>query len=362
MNIGIILTWPKAEAEKDELVLVKSRERPWVSEILERYPEEHSEFLIENHDGKMCVAGDVSIGMYIAWNWKNVNIDYILPDEISSDRFRENDINFMIVYDLLESFHVDKRSAFTEFKEALQDSDNVYPPYEYQQFINNKCNYISHLAKRNDSVIPTICFTKEEYFRNGHSKTIKALKKAFDGWGSDKFISKPVMGQESIGFKRFDRFNAREIKDHMDERFEEYPGLIFQKYIEGFDESNPEVRMYFIGDQYKYSVITTNKTVSIPEDEKGTEFIPKKLELVRKAKATMNKLPAIKMAGKVMPRLLTRIDVACQEKYAKPWIVNEVEFVPSLYIEDVNIIPEIFMGDQMVAITKLFIDAKKKAH
>ena len=110
------------------------------------------------------------------------------------------------------------------------------------------------------------------------------------------------------------------------------------------------------------AVVKCEISVSIPEDEKGTEFIPKKLELVRKAKATMNKLPAIKMAGKVMPRLLTRIDVACQEKYAKPWIVNEVEFVPSLYIEDVNIIPEIFMGDQMVAITKLFIDAKKKAH
>ena len=73
----------------------------------------------------------------------------------------------------------------------------------------------------------------------------------------------------------------------------------------------------------------------------------------------MNKLPPIKMKGKTLPRLLTRVDVGCEKKFAKPWIVNEVEFVPSLYIENVNYIPEIKLGDQMVKIVKKFVSSSK---
>lgn len=356
LRIGILITRAKAEKKKDELVSIESRKRPW----LKLSKEKEYKHLTIKRGRKTCVPGDVSIGLYIKWNWNNVDVDFIHPHEINKQRLHKNDINFMLIYDLLESFHVDKKHIFEKFKNTLKSVNNVYPPYYYQKLINNKCLYIDHLEKKKEKTIPTFCITKETYNKYGSKKTIDLLKKQIKKKKWEKFIGKPVYGQESIDFKKFNTISENPIKKYMSKGFKKYPGLIFQKYIEGFDKSNPEIRMYFIGDDYKYSVITNDKTVKIPKSEQGTEKVNHKQELIKNGKKTMHKLPPIKMKGKKLPRLLTRIDVGCEKKFEKPWIVNEVEFVPSLYIENINYIPEIKMGDQMIKIAKAFISKSKK--
>lgn len=351
LKIGIILTRVKSEKKKDELVSITSRKRPWLKYAYDKKKHKH---LSIKRDGKRCVPGDVSVGLYILWNWKNVEVDFITPEEIDIERLKSNAMNFMLIYDLLESFHVDKPELFKKVDNALKKCGNVYPPYNYQKFINNKCSYINHLDKKNDSVIPTKCIMTSKCKKIGIEKCIDELKEHIKTNEWNKFIGKPVYGQESIDFKKFNKFNKNSLMKYMKHCFDKYPGIIFQKYIEGFDASNPEIRLYMIGDKYKYSVVTTNKTVKIPEDEHGTEKNIPKDKLIRKAKQTLNNLPDIKIKGKKLPRLLTRIDISCQKKYTKPWLVNEVEFVPSLYLEDVNYIPEIELGDQMIKICKLF--------
>lgn len=355
LRIGILLTRAKAEKKKDELVNVESRKRPWLKLAKDR---EYRNLTIKRGN-KTCVPGDVSVGMYVKWNWNNVDVDFIHPHEISKERLKKNDLNFMLIYDLLESFHVDKKGIFEKFKNTLKNANNVYPPYYYQKMINNKCLYINHLGKSKSPVIPTYCITKETYNKYGTKKTLKMLEGQLKKKQWEKFIGKPVYGQESIDFKKFNNFSEKQVSKYMKKGFKKYPGLIFQKYIEGFDKANPEIRMYFIGNDYKYSVITNDKTVKIPKSEQGTEKVNNKEELIKKGKQTMNKLPPIKMKGKTLPRLLTRVDVGCEKKFAKPWIVNEVEFVPSLYIENVNYIPEIKLGDQMVKIVKKFVSSSK---
>ena len=314
----------------------------------------HKNLCIKNSKGQLCVPGDVSIGMYILDNWKNVEVDFITPEDISPKRLRDNHINFMIIYDLLESFHVDDKKIYENFVKTLAHANNIYPPYNYQKFINNKCSYIKHLSKVDeDIVIPTHCITMTNWKRIGTENCRNLIQRIVKErqWGS--FIAKPVFGQESIDFKNFGYGkNNNQIDNYIDMCFKKkkYPGIIFQKYIEGFDKTKPEIRMYYIGNNYKYSVITNDKTVKIPRDEQGTADVPTKNSLKSFTKKVVNKLPEIEIQGVTLPRLLTRIDVACDHKFKKQWVVNEVEFVPSLYIEDINIIPEPDLGDQMVNI------------
>lgn len=344
VNIGIILTRKNAEKKKDELVNIQSHKRPWLK-LASEY-----KHLTVKRGNKICVPGDVSIGLYILWNWNNVNVDFILPTEISPSRLKKNDLNFMLIYDLVESFHVDNKKLFEKFRDTIKNADNVYPPYYYQKMINNKCLYINHLGKKKCPVIPTYCVTKETFSKYGKKRAIEEIKSKVSKW--EKFIAKPVYGQESIDFKKFNNFSEKTVSNYVSKGFKKYPGLIFQKYIDGFDKSNPEIRMYFVGNDYKYSVITNDKTVKIPKSEMGTENVQGHSELIRKGKEIMGKLPQIKIKGKNVPRLLTRVDIGCEKNYKKPWLLNEVEFVPSLYIENVNFIPEISLGDRMVEITK----------
>lgn len=356
LKIGILLTRANAEKKKDELVNVNSRKRPWLHRC--NTPEYRN--LTIKRGNKTCVPGDVSIGFYILWNWKNVAVDFIHPHEINVKRLNSNDINFMLIYDLIESYHVDKKKIFEKFRDTLKVCNNVYPPYYYQKFINNKCSYIEHLDSKKRTVIPTFCMSREQYNRKGSDKSMKLLKSEIRKRKWEKFIGKPVYGQESIYFKKFEQFKDANVKKYMSKGFKNYPGLIFQKYIEGFDKANPEIRLYFVGDDFKYSVVTTDKTVKIPKDEQGTAVVPNKQSIIREGKKTLKSLPVIKMRGKVLPRLLTRMDISCGANFAKPHYVNEIEFVPSLYIENVNTIPEIDLGDQMVKISKKFM-AKKSS-
>lgn len=352
LKIGILLTRPKAEFKKDELCNIKSNNRPWLKNIFDS--KIHKKLSIKNRKGQQCVPGDVSIGMYILDNWNNVEVDFITPEDINPKRLRDNHINFMVIYDLLESFHVDDKKIYENFVKTLAHADNIYPPYNYQKFINNKCSYIKHLSKVDENlVIPTHCITMTNWKRIGTKNCRKLIQRIVKEreWG--RFIAKPVFGQESIDFKNFGYGkNDTQIDKYIDMCFKtkKYPGIIFQKYIEGFDKTKPEIRMYYIGNQYKYSVITNDKTVKIPRDEQGTADVPNKNGLKSFTKKVVNDLPGIEIQGVTLPRLLTRVDVACEHKFAKPWIVNEVEFVPSLYIEDINIIPEPDLGDQMVNI------------
>lgn len=358
LKIGILLAEPSAESKKDEMANVNSTKREW----LKLFDSVKHKKLSVIKDSKRCVAGDTSTGFCILAMFNNVEVDFILPEEINPSRLRKNHINFMLIYDLLESFHTDKTGKkFKALQETLRKCKNIYPPYEYQVFINNKCSYIKHLNKNNLEVIPTFCImnktkmptnVNDDFVKQEKEKLVKYINK--EEWG--KFIGKPVYGQESSYFSIFKKSNSLRLEPYIKKGLAKYPGLIFQKYIEGFDKENPEIRLYFIGKTYRYSVVTTNTKVSMPKEEGGTLEIKPFKELKVFARNIVDKLPKLEMNGKTLPRLLTRIDISCQKDFNKPWYVNEVEFVPSLYIQDVNFIPEIWLATQMIDIAKKFIE------
>jgi len=57
-------------------------------------------------------------------------VDYIRPKEISKERLAQNDINFLIIYDLLESFHIDRsrgKKVYHKLLDTVRSLDNVFP-------------------------------------------------------------------------------------------------------------------------------------------------------------------------------------------------------------------------------------------
>ena len=110
---------------------------------------------------------------------------------------------------------------------------------------------------------------------------------------------------------------------------------MIQEYIKGFDKSNPEIRTYFINGEYFYSIITTVDRVGIPVQEGGTFKLPddKFKYAIELAKRVMDSLPKFDLSNK--SSILTRIDIGSGlEGVPFNLFINEVEFVPSLYIED----------------------------
>ena len=111
--------------------------------------------------------------------------------------------------------------------------------------------------------------------------------------------------------------------------------MVIQEYIPGFDKDNPEIRTYFINGKYMYSIITTAKRVGQPVQEGGS-FKIKNWDYVRKlSQHVMDSLPKFDLPGKLRNPILTRIDIGSGlDGVPFSYFVNEVEFVPSLYIED----------------------------
>lgn len=348
LRIGIVLTRLKAEKKKDELVSISSRSRPWLSG--KNAPKLESWMTIVR-DSKKYTSADISMGKYIEWNFKNVDVDYIKPEDISIKRFKTNDLNFMLIYDLLESFHVDSKKVFDNFKNTIEKSNNIYPPKNMQKFINDKNCYITHLTKMKEKdMIPSYCIYSDMFKKKGIEWACKEVEKMSKKWGG-RFIGKPIYGQESIDFKKFENCEDSGLKEYMRRCFKKYPGILFQKYIEGFDRNLMECRVYFIDGKYRYTVITAGDRVSFPKKEQGYTALKCHKKVIDKAKRVIKKIPPFKIQGIEVPKVFIRVDVATN-KGCPPYLVNELEFFASLYIEDVNTIPEPLLGDSLVKVVK----------
>jgi hypothetical protein len=343
LKIGIVLNYKNAEKKKDELLNVNSRKMKWLSLANDK---KYNKFCIIKN-GKRYIPADAAIGVYLESHYQDkVIVDYILPNDISTKRFKKNNIVFVIIYDLLESFHLSDKTKFLKYKLALKNSKNVYPPYKYQKFINNKCEYYKYLSKKNIPVAPTYCITKEKWYtRNPESYVNNLLSKVKNNkWES--IIAKPVYGQESIDFAKFitcEPVNGNlsckrnAIKKYLSRTIPKYKSIVIQEYIKGFDKNNPEIRTYFINGEYKYSIVTTSTRVAQPVQEGGTYKLPNEnWNYIRKlTQHVMDSLPKFDLPDKFKSPILTRIDIGSGlEQVPFGYFVNEVEFVPSLYIED----------------------------
>lgn len=212
--------------------------------------------------------------------------------------------------------------------------------------------------------------TPEEFSKQYPEGGVRAgaeLWEKFKEMGWMKFIAKPVYGQESkdmfighTGWKEAQGWmpkgeiisNQKKLGAYLDHIMANYPGVIFQKFIEDFGNGKkcPELRLYYLGDDYSYSMCSAGGVYLRPKEEGGKTDFP--LDILKPhTKKIFDALPKLMVQGKELPRLLTRFDMGYKEngKMVEPY-VNEIEFVPSLYIEDHPFVVEDKLGDRMVEI------------
>ena len=356
VKIGIVLNYKAAEKKKDELLCVKSS--TWLKDVNDKYT-----IMRKN---KKCVPADVAIGLYILHKYPDSTIDFISPEEISTKRFKKNDINFIVIYDLLESFHLSDKSNFIKFKTALKNSNNVYPPYDYQKFVNNKCIYYKYLAKKGIPVAPTQCITKQKWFARDPEKYVTNLLSKVKRNKWESIITKPVYGQESKDFAKFiacDRSlecQKKKMISYLSKNIPKYKSIVVQEYIAGFDKEKPEIRTYFINGKYMYSIVTTSTKVSAPKQEGGKYNIPDENwnYILKLAQKVMDSLPKLDLKSG-SSSILTRIDIGSGLGSAKyGYFINEIEFVPSLYIEDQSFPVVEKIGESLHAVAEEYLERK----
>lgn len=378
VRIGVLLTHSKQEWKKGELFDCTEE---WTKQIAKKFVFNQDEGK-HKRNGKFGIPTDVLTGSYIQHSLqeKDVNVDLITPQEVSKERLASNDLNFLLVYDDLEAFHTDKsvdKVHFKKFRKCLSEAKNVYPPRKYQEFVYSKINYYNYLQQKKVSVLPTFTMTVEEYRKFGHSTAVDKVLEFHQRECTNNVIGKPVLGQEGKDIEWFNGEDRVLLSAYIQRNMKKYPGLVFQKMVEGFGntQKSPELRMYYLGDDYKYSICAgayasvKDKVTRFyrPDTEGGTLKAPmKKLKLA--TKKILKKLPPMVMPnGARLPRLITRLDMGYLQdgKYAP--FVNEVEFVPSLYAEckpaQKNVQDYIATcAKQMVKITKQYVKSQKSRH
>lgn len=339
IRVGIVGIWSQGEAKKSELVsiLKKTPPRPWLEGIKKDFIVVRPFNETYEIEGNTGVATDVAVGAYIEYAYasKNVAVDFIPPNECTKERLARNDLNFHILYDSLEGFHGDRskgKRVWKRIEEALDTSNNVFPPRYYQKLINNKISYYNWCKKNDVRICPTFTLTKEEYA--AEAKKHKAADEAalhaalanhyWDkiqgfGWGF-RFFCKPVYGIESRDAKMFTVAAKNEqarFRKYFSMIMRKYPGIVIQKYIIGFGAHTdmPESRHLHIGEEYQYTIIQTDDKTYRPDSEDyvynalsiGKDFPLEKMKAY--AREVMNKLPEFKVQGVSLPRLTTRIDL-----------------------------------------------------
>jgi len=321
VKIGIIMTYPRLEVKKEEIISYHDKNRPWLKLspdkfVVERKFRRERKLTTGRHPlGKRGLPTDVATACYIhyAHAGKGVEVDMIQPHEISKERLAENDLNFLMIYDLLESFHTDKskdKKLYNALKECLDADVNIFPPLAYQELIYSKIKYYNYLKEQNVPIAPTFTMTAEEYKQLGAEKAMVKVFAMLEAEKWPRFICKPVYGQEGIDATFFEPTHKKSLARYFERCMNKYPGIIMQKEIPDFGNSkkSPELRMYYVGSNYQYAVCANDNCIVRPTAEGGSLDTPLD-NLKRSSRKILKKLPQIVMKnGKKLPRLLTRLD------------------------------------------------------
>jgi len=398
-RIGILLTNSQNEGKKEEIISLRRRvpPRPWIKDVdFFANPDfriERAAYQLQfgNKVRKTIgIATDVSIGEYLKKYHGNIfEVDYIRPKQISKERLSQNDINFLIIYDLLESFHIDRsrgKKVYHKLLDTVRSLDNIFPNWELQEFISSKLMYYNYFKQVGIPIVPTQTLTRDEFTEQIALETAstgnvgatdrvitKILAKIqSENWG--KFIAKPVLGQESKSCRTFRPGEnlQKMFAKYVVTTLKKYPGLIFQKFIHGFGESAevPEVRTYWVGQEYQFSMVATQQKIYClageggkPQGRKqnGVMRLPKlaNLETLKNIARRVIEILRTKITtspdGVPLPLLMTRVDMGVmRDGEFKPW-VNEVEYVPSYYVEDHTHPIEGTVAKQCVVIANKFL-------
>jgi len=288
-------------------------------------------FLFDTYNKKKQLHVDVAIAMTVKTKFPGHTVDIILPTEISLQRLKKNDINFVLGYDYITTIEEDPwvpKFQGPKGQKKLLDiyrhpNSKVFPPYKHQDFIWDKKKYLTKFQRSKIPINPTI-FVKD-------SVNIPKLLAQISSYKWIQFIVKPIGGCEGHGcgfFTTKDMVSEpTKLMDYFIEHAEYYDEFLVQRLTDGFKKYG-EVKSFWIGGEYSYSILTKDvpyedSIVSPMTDEK---ILTKVKEIGNKVHKAISKL---EFNGKKTDPVMTRVDVVCcldnKPQTSLDYYLNEIE-------------------------------------
>ena len=287
---------------------------------------------------------DVGLAYLIKQSFPDIEIDVIMPKDISNRRLQKNDINIPIGYDIINAINNDPPVKKFTGKSGIEKLDKIYsnkrnkifPSYDFMSFIWDKKKYLQLLHKNKIPINPTI-FIKDTV---NHKKLISQIHK--NKWS--KFIIKPIGGTTSYGVGKFTTRDCLSdnliLKDYFDENNEFYSEYLVQELITGFFDYG-EIKSFWIDGKFSYAVNILDRG---DDDYTVEEIIDRKVlnEIIKIGNRVVDVITKIKLKkNSVLPAMI-RIDFSCclkNKKYsAKNYFVNEIESdIAGTYINFPNV-------------------------
>lgn len=287
-------------------------------------------------------GGKYHVDSCVAWkihkSCPDVISDPIPPKEVSLDRLKKNDINFVIGADYLNARLADPKKAdksahAKKVLKALKSKEGkCFPDWEMQDWVYWKNKYMKQCIKAGVPMLPTI-------FLGGMPDTKKLLRdiKA-RGW--KRFVIKPEMACWSIGFLAAYTSECEEDPNKLKDHFQKskMPAYLCQEFLESKEfpgQSFSEIRCWWINGEFSHAAETT------AEDEKkgidGIVIPPPKSDLsqaVEVGRQAMEQVMKVcKFQGKSTAPPLIRTDIGVCDFHIKglstgnkrTFFLNEIE-------------------------------------
>jgi len=288
-------------------------------------------YLADTYNKKNQLHVDVAIAMTVKTKFQGVKVDIILPKEITLQRLKKNDINFVLGYDYISTIEQDpwvSKFAGKKGQQLLIDiyknpDSKVFPPFKHQDFIWNKKKYLTKFKNAKIPINPTI-FVKD-------SVNIPKLLAQISSYKWQKFIVKPIGGCEGHGCGFFITKDIvaepTKLVNYFIENADFYEEFLVQMLTEGFDKYG-EVKSFWVGGQYNYAIVTKDVPYgdSIVKPLTDKKILEKCLELGSKVNKS---IPKLEFNGRKTEPVMTRVDMVCclDNKPLKSYdyYLNEIE-------------------------------------
>ena len=290
------------------------------------------------------VNTDVALAYIMKERFPDIQVDIIMPKDITNHRLRKNDINIPIGYDVINAVNDDPyvkkfagKSGIDKLDRIYEDKKNkIFPSYDFMSFIWDKKKYLQLFNKHKIPISPTI-FIKDSV------NTIQLLKQ-IQKYRWKEFIIKPIGGTSSFGFNKFALNDCLKQKHMLNDYFEEnevYSEYLVQELITGFVKYG-EIKSFWIDGIFSYAVNIFD--TGVEEEYRVEEIIDRNVikEIIEIGKRVINVIPKISFNRKRVLPAMIRIDFTCckgNKKFSPSnYFVNEIESdIAGTYINFPNV-------------------------
>jgi len=284
---------------------------------------------------------DVAIPWYIKKHYPDIEVDFILPEDISLKRLKSNQVNYVIGYDVINSVF-EGPERLDKVTKAFKNCGNIMPSWEVQDFIYMKSNYMKKLLTMGVPMAPTV-------FAYKTNRTPEALLNEIKARGWRTFVMKQSYMAFSLGFMKLKVEDCEAKPEILADYFEEHadcPEYVVQEAIEGFTR-NWETRCFWFNGEFLYAIankaaVSTEdgKEVIITGDDIPTEFLENAKRIGREA---LKCLPQLRTPdGQPIGMTLIRTDIGCADSQVydvntnwdpnqKTFFLNEIEYGGTTY-------------------------------